>query len=170
MLRQRPPGEKPSMAVMFAEPPPVVGTAGGQMAEGALGAAAVVLADWEEVPSPSPGNWSGSCELREKRALIPLLPATEPEGVTDPLVDPVVLVADVPVENEDRCRGRHAKRIGSGGRRDLSVSRGDDADRDDRSEDCALHRALRSENIAELFAFRKLAMQGNACGQREDEV
>lgn len=88
------------MVVMFAEPPSVVGIAGGQMAEGALGAAAVVLADWVEVPSPSPGNSRGTCELREDGALIPLLPAAEPDGVADPLVDPVVLVADVPVENE----------------------------------------------------------------------
>ncbi len=90
------------MVVMFAEPPSVVGIAGGQMAEGALGAAAVVLADWVEVPSPSPGNSRGTCELREKGTLIPLLPlpAAEPDGVAEPLVDPVVLVADVPVENE----------------------------------------------------------------------
>jgi len=56
MIRQHPPGEKPSIAVIFAEPPSVAGIEGGQMVEGALGAAAVVLADCVEVSSPSPGN------------------------------------------------------------------------------------------------------------------
>ena len=79
-MRQHPPGEKPSIVVMFAEPPSVVGIAGGQMAEGAPGAAADVRADCVEVPFPSPGNSRGTCGLRE----------VEEE-----------LVADVPVENED---------------------------------------------------------------------
>ncbi|WP_298253699.1 hypothetical protein [Bradyrhizobium sp.] len=38
---QHPPGEKPSISMMLAEPPSVVGIEGGQMVEGALGAAAV---------------------------------------------------------------------------------------------------------------------------------
>jgi hypothetical protein len=85
------------MVVMFAEPPSVVGIAGGQMADGALGAATVVLAVCVEVADPSPGNSRGTCELREAEALIPLPPAAEPDGVTDPLV----AGADVPVENEE---------------------------------------------------------------------
>jgi hypothetical protein len=80
MVRQHPPGEKPSIVVMFAEPPSVVGIAGGQMVGGALGAAAVVLADCMDTPSPSPGNSRGACGLR---------------------VAEKALVADVPVENED---------------------------------------------------------------------
>jgi hypothetical protein len=96
-MRQHPPGEKPAMVVRFAEPPSVVGIAGGQMAEGAPGAAAVLLADWVEVGSPSPGNSRGTCELRTEGALIPLAPAAEPDGVTDPLV----AGADVPVKNEE---------------------------------------------------------------------
>ena len=79
-MRQHPPGEKPSIVVMFAEPPSVVGIAGGQMVERAPGGAAVVLADCVEMPGPSPGNSKGTCGLRE----------VEEE-----------LVADVPVENED---------------------------------------------------------------------
>jgi hypothetical protein len=85
------------MVVMFAEPPSVVGIAGGQMAEGGPGAAAVVLADWAKVPGPSPGNSRGTCELREEGALIPLLTAAEPDDVTDPLV----VGAGVLVENEE---------------------------------------------------------------------
>lgn len=96
-MRQHPPGVKPSIVVMFAEPPSVVGIAGGQMAEGAPGAAADVRADCVEVPSPSPGNSSGTCGLREVEALIPLLPTGEADGVTDPLA----VAADVPVENEE---------------------------------------------------------------------
>jgi hypothetical protein len=97
MMRQHPPGEKPSIVVMFAEPPSVVGIAGGQMVEGALG----VPADCVEMPSPSPGNSSGACGFREVDARIPLLPAEEPDGVTDPFADLLVVVAGVPVENED---------------------------------------------------------------------
>lgn len=96
-MRQHPPGEKPSIVVMFAEPPSVVGIAGGQIVEGALGAAAVVLADCVEVPSPSPGNSRGTCELREEGTLIPLPPTEELDGVADP---PVV-GADVSAENEE---------------------------------------------------------------------
>lgn len=99
-MRQHPPGEKPSMVVMFAEPPSVVGIAGGQMAEVAPGAAAVVLADCAEVASPSPGNSRGTCEFREEGVLMPLLPTAAESGVvTDPLVDPLAAVADVPAEN-----------------------------------------------------------------------
>ncbi len=50
------------------------------MVEAALGAAAVVLADTVELPSPSPGNSRGACGLR---------------------VAEEALVADVPVENDD---------------------------------------------------------------------
>lgn len=79
---------------MFAEPPSVVGIEGGQMVDGALGAAAVVPADCVAVSSPSPGNSRGTCELREAGALIPLeLPLP---GVDDPLVG----AADVPAKNE----------------------------------------------------------------------
>jgi hypothetical protein len=57
---QHPPAEKPSITVIFAEPPSVVGIAGGQMVEGALGAVAVVLADCVDVSGLSPGNCSGT--------------------------------------------------------------------------------------------------------------
>jgi hypothetical protein len=60
VIRQQPLGEKPSILVMLADPPSVVGIAGGQMVDGALGAAAVVLADCVEVSSRSPGNSSGA--------------------------------------------------------------------------------------------------------------
>jgi hypothetical protein len=56
---QHPPGEKPSITVMFADPPSVEGIDGGQMVEGALGAAAVEFADCAEVSRPSPGNCRG---------------------------------------------------------------------------------------------------------------
>jgi hypothetical protein len=79
-MMRHPAGEKPSIVVMFAEPPSVVGIAGGQMVEGAPSAAAVVLADCVELPSPSPSNSREACGLR---------------------VAEDALVADVPVENED---------------------------------------------------------------------
>lgn len=44
------------MTVMLAEPPSDVGTAGGQMLEGALGAAAVVPAACVELFGPSPDS------------------------------------------------------------------------------------------------------------------
>ena len=66
------------------------------MADGALGAAAVVPADCVE-PSPSPGNSRGTSELREEGALSPLLPIAEPDDVAGPLI----VGAEVPVENEE---------------------------------------------------------------------
>ena len=91
LLRQHPPGEKPSIVVMFAEPPSVEGIGGGQMVAEAAGAPAVVLAPCVEVSGASPGNSTGVCELSEEDAPIPpVLPPTE---------DPLVVAADVPEEN-----------------------------------------------------------------------
>ena len=92
---------------MFADPPSVEGIGGGQMVEGVLGAAAVVLADCVEESSASPGNSSGAWELRDEDALIPLvLPTAGPVVVTDPLtvgllvvVDPLVVPDDDPDED-----------------------------------------------------------------------
>ncbi len=68
------------------------------MVEGALGADAVVRADCVELPSPSPDNSSGVCELREAGALIALvLPVAVVEAVADPPVAPT----GVPAENEE---------------------------------------------------------------------
>lgn len=88
---QHPPGEKPSISVMFADPPSVEGIGGGQMVEGALGAAAVELADCDELSSPSPGNSRGTWELGDE-ALIP--PAEEP-----PTVPPAVVPDGEAAEN-----------------------------------------------------------------------
>jgi hypothetical protein len=49
----------PANCSMFAEPPSVVGTGGGQMLDGALGAVAVVFAAAVEVSDPSPGSCKG---------------------------------------------------------------------------------------------------------------
>jgi hypothetical protein len=94
---------------MFADPPSVVGIGGGQMVEGGLGAAAVVLADCVEVSSPSPGSSRAACELREEGALIEVvLPLAGPDVVTDPLTlglavvaDPVVVVVPLLVADGD---------------------------------------------------------------------
>jgi len=94
---QHPPGEKPSISVMLAEPPSVEGIGGGQMLEGVLDAAAVVLADCVEVSSPSPGNSRGIWELGDEEALIPLAPP--PADVGDPLiVEPAVGVVAEPLD------------------------------------------------------------------------
>ncbi len=107
-IRQHPPGE--SAPVIFAEPPSVVGIGGAQIGEGAAGAAAVLLGVCVEVLSRSPGNSSGTCELGEADALIPLMPpATGPAVITDPLTgalpppasDPFVVAVDVPEENDE---------------------------------------------------------------------
>ena len=110
MIRQQPPGENPSISVIFAEPPSVEGIAGGQMVEEAAGAAVVLLAACVELSSPSPGSSRGVCELREEEdALIPLvLPAAGPIVVTAPLTlvlpladDPPVVAVDVPEETDE---------------------------------------------------------------------
>jgi hypothetical protein len=108
---QHPPGEKPSISVMLAEPPSVEGIGGGQMVEGALDAAAAVLADCVEVSSPSPGNSRGIWELDDEEALIPLVPP--PAGVGDPLIveppvgvvaEPLVVAGDV-IDVDDEVDG-----------------------------------------------------------------
>lgn len=81
------------ISVMFADPPSVDGIGGGQMVEGALGAAAVELADCVEVSSPSPGNFRGTWELGDE-ALIPLVPPPAEEPLT--VVPPAVPDGDVP--------------------------------------------------------------------------
>ena len=95
---------------MFADPPSVVGIGGGQMVEGGLGAAAVVLADCVEVSRPSPGNSRAACELREEGALIEAaLPLAGPDVVTAPLivglavavVDPLVVPTDEVAKDEE---------------------------------------------------------------------
>jgi hypothetical protein len=94
---QHPPGEKPSISVMLAEPPSVEGIGGGQMVEAVLDAAAVVLADCVEVSSPSPGNSRGIWEPGDEEALVPLVPP--PAGVGDPLiVEPAVGVVAEPFD------------------------------------------------------------------------
>jgi hypothetical protein len=87
---------------MFADPPSVVGIGGGQMVEGELGAAAVVLADCIDVSRPSPGNSRGVCELREEAALIEaVLPLAGPDVVTDPLTAALVVVDPLVVAEDD---------------------------------------------------------------------
>jgi hypothetical protein len=82
-IHQHPPGERPPIAVMFVDPPSVVGMGGGQIVEGALGAAVVVAADCVDVLSPSPGSSRGACELRDEALIPPVLPiaALELNGV-----------------------------------------------------------------------------------------
>ena len=107
---QHPSGEKPSITVIFAEPPSVVGIDGGQMVDDAPGAAAAELvADCVELSSPSPGNSRGACELREAGALIPL---ELPPAVLD-VDDPLVVVADVPAANEPNGSGEAGTLSGS---------------------------------------------------------
>lgn len=55
----------PAIPVRFAEPPSVAGTGGGQVGDGALGEAAVLLAAWVDVSGISPGNNKGACEAPE---------------------------------------------------------------------------------------------------------
>ena len=109
-ISQHPPGEKPSITVIFAEPPSVVGIDGGQMLEDVLGAAAAEpVADCVELSSPSPGNSRGACELREAGALIPReLP---PDGLD--VDDPPVAVPDVPENNEPNGSGEVGTLSGS---------------------------------------------------------
>jgi len=79
---QHPP--RPAISAIWADPPSVVGTGGGQMVpEEWLAIAAVVAAACEEeVSCVSPGNCKGTCERFEDDALIPdVLPPAEAVGV-----------------------------------------------------------------------------------------
>ena len=124
---QHPPGEKPSISVMFAEPPSVEGIGGGHMVEVVPGPEAVVLADCVEVSSPSPGNSRGAWELGDE-ALIPLVlpPAgtADPVSVDDPVtVEPLVVVtAEPPIVAED-VAGEDGEVDGS---EDVDTPRGSD--------------------------------------------
>ena len=76
------------------------------MAEGALGAAAVVPAACVELFGPSPDNCSGVWGLCEAGAPIPMLPAEDPVVAADPLIavpapDDVDPPADPSAGNEE---------------------------------------------------------------------
>ena len=100
MLAQHPFRDPPTISVRFAEPPSVVGTAGAQIVEDWLDAAAVAVAACVEVPGISPGNNNGTCELVEADALMPaVLP---PAVVVDPLPEPAdAAPPEDPVGKED---------------------------------------------------------------------
>ena len=76
------------MALRFAEPPSLVGTAGGQMAEEWPGAVAVVIADWVERFGVSPGNNRGACGLLDGGAVMPAVLFADPVVTGPPEADP----------------------------------------------------------------------------------
>lgn len=81
----------PAIPVRFAEPPSVAGIGGGQVGDGALGEAAVLLAAWVDVSGISPGNNKGACEAPEED------PAENPE--------PELVLAGLVAPNGDAVDG-----------------------------------------------------------------
>src|SRR5579872_5701718 len=87
---QHPPSDAPAISAMWADPPSVAGTGGGQMVPEARpdAPAVVVAACDDEVSGVSPGNCKGSCERFVDDALMPdVLPSADVAAV--PAAEPV---------------------------------------------------------------------------------
>src|SRR5579872_3053570 len=89
---QHPPSDAPAISAMWADPPSVAGTGGGQVVPEARpdAAAVVVAACDDEVSGVSPGNCKGTCERLVDDALMPdvlpsvAVPAGEPVDPAGP--------------------------------------------------------------------------------------
>src|SRR5579871_2058208 len=82
------PLEPPAMLVRFAEPPSVVGIAGGQTGEDGPAVAAVDAADCLDVAGISPGNCNGTCEAFDEGVLIPAVLPPAASGLVPPFWEP----------------------------------------------------------------------------------